>query len=65
RRALLREIVVVKNRLAQAQKLNHHDENIIELEKIFSALTDALTNGYKLKLPPFKYFTADKQKVFC
>ena len=65
RKALARTIAGAKNRLSKAQALNYRDENILELEKVLSALTDALTNGYKLKLPPFKYFTTDRQKVFC
>lgn len=64
RKALTRTIAGAKTRLSHAQELNYRDENILELEKVLSALTDALTNC-KLKLPPFKYFTTDRQKVFC
>ena len=65
RRALLRTIAGTTVRLLKAQELNYRDENIIELEKVLAALAAALTNGYKLDLPPLKYFTRDDKKVFC
>ena len=64
RAALLKSIAGTTVRLLKAQELNYRDENIIELEKILSALAAALTNGYKLDLPPLKYFTRDDKKVF-
>ena len=65
RAALLKSIAGTTVRLLKAQELNYRDENIIELEKVLSALAAALTNGYKLKLPPLKFFTSDDKKVFC
>ncbi len=64
RKALLKSIAGVTVRLLKAQELNYRDENIIELEKVLSALAAALTNGYKLKLPPAKFFTRDDKKFF-
>lgn len=65
RKALTKQIGCATHRLLKAQDLDYRDKNIIELEKTLSALAAALTNGYKLKLPPLKYFTTDKHKVFC
>ena len=65
RRALINRIASTTGRLLKAQSLNYRDENVIELEKNLAAMAVALTNGYKLELPPFKYFTADEHKVFC
>ncbi|MBR1806945.1 MAG: glycosyltransferase [Selenomonadaceae bacterium] len=64
RAALLKSIAGTTVRLLKAQELNYRDENIIELENVLSALAAALTNGYKLKLPPAKFFTSDKNNVF-